>query len=640
MVDYADQHERFGKKFMSLEFFQPVRTETLLNLIGMVVFLLGSLFMGGGLGCRVDENTKVKTPRIARADATSSKKNDVLKIRLPRDLPTLNPLESSNFDVWRLTFPWVMEPLLKVEKKTGKMVGVLAESWKPLKTKGEITGYRFTLREGVYWHDGKALTPKDVMFTMGLVTTGELRPAKVIKKDQYNSLISRMKRNQLPVQDVKILGGNVFEIHLSIPYGPFLERLAQVPIAPRHLFQECGLENNCPKKNEQKVGEAVSFCKLSLDLISCTMAGKMMIGTGPFKVLQWWPGEKIIFLRNDDYWGRAPKAKRLEFHILAGKQNIWKKLKEGVVDIIAGVNGNELHFLNKKLSDKKTGENNFRVVNVKPHGTTFAVFRGTRNRFLRRALWLLINRKDLLSMLPGGTGEKMSLLAHPVSHDSYQQEVFPGVHYGAEPKAAFKLLERVGWKRGPKKLFRRGGGVLKIKVVLPEGAVVFGDFFKKTASDLRKHGIVIDVEKIPHISYITGLAGKRVSGKYASLVQSIGWGNVAGSKAITAMQVAYVSPWTDLYEQFHSSRRSTFAHSGVPRDVVLDELLEKWALETDRKKRLEVTSKVMERLWQLAAVLPLQPPVYPLVVSSRVKGIRDGGMWMDLGSLELSDEGS
>lgn len=640
MVDYADQHERFRTKFRRLEFFQPVRTGTRLNLIGMVAFLFMSIVFAGLWGCRVDENKKVKAPRVARADATNSKKNDVIKIRFPRDLPTLNPLESSNFDVWRMTFPWVMEPLLRVEKKTGRMVGVLAESWKPLKTKGEITGYRFTLREGVVWHDGKALTPKDVMFTMGLVTTGELRPAKEFKKEQYNSLISRMQRNQLPVQDVKLLGGNVFEIHLSIPYGPFLERLAQVPIAPHHLFQECGLENNCPKKNEKSVGESVSFCKLSLDLVSCTMAGKMMIGTGPFKVLQWWPGEKIIFLRNDDYWGKAPKAKRLEFHIFAGKPNIWKKLKQGDVDIIAGVNGKELAFLNKKVSTLKKGEDNYSVVNVKPHGTTFAVFRGTRNRFLRRALWMLINRKELLSMLPGGSGEGMSLLAHPVSHDSYQQEVFPGVHYVGKPKAAFKLLERVGWKRGPKKLFRRGGRVLKIKVVLPEGAIVFGEFFKKIAFDLRKHGIGIDVEKIPYISYISGLAGKRVSGKYASLVQSIGWGNVAGLKAVTALQVAYVSPWTDLYEQFHSSRRSQFAHSGVPRDAVLDELLEKWTLETDRKKRLEVASKVEERLWQLAAVLPLQPPVYPLVVSSRVKGIRDGGMWMDLAALELSDEGS
>ena len=244
---------------------------------------------------------------------------------------------------------------------------------------------------------------------------------------------------------------------------------------------------------------------------------------------------------------------------------------------------------------------------------------------------MLLDRKALVKRLPV---KKAALLKHPVCHDSYQQELFSGAHYGGGHKTAYKLLDRVGWKRSGKGIRRRSGQKLDFKVVLPSESVAYHKYFEKEAETFKKYGIHVKVERIPEFSYLAGLASQSISGRYSSAARALRITNTSGPKTLTVVQLGQVNHWTDLYEAFHSIRSGPV---GI-RDGALDGLLDKWALETQRKKRKALAAKALERLWQLAAVLPLHAPVIPLVVSSRVKGVGTGGAWLDLVELKVGDE--
>src|SRR3546814_6347103 len=41
--------------------------------------------------------------------------------------------------------------------------------------------------------------------------------------------------------------------------------------------------------------------------------GKAMIGTGPYKFVEWVKGDRIVLEANPDYWGGKPQWDRVEF---------------------------------------------------------------------------------------------------------------------------------------------------------------------------------------------------------------------------------------------------------------------------------------------------------------------------------------
>ncbi|HSS63988.1 MAG TPA: ABC transporter substrate-binding protein, partial [Gammaproteobacteria bacterium] len=42
-------------------------------------------------------------------------------------------------------------------------------------------------------------------------------------------------------------------------------------------------------------------------------SGKAAIGTGPFKFAEYVPGDRIVFERNEAYWGSKPEWTRVTF---------------------------------------------------------------------------------------------------------------------------------------------------------------------------------------------------------------------------------------------------------------------------------------------------------------------------------------
>ena len=147
-----------------------------------------------------------------------------------------------------------------------KIVPALAQSW-TVSDDGKT--YRFVLRSGATFHNGRALTPADVVASI----------ARVRDPKTGSPYASRFTA----ITSVEPDGDNAVKIVLDQPSTPFLAQLATLAIVPPEATAELA---------------------------------RKPIGTGPFKFHEWVPDTFIALDRNDAYWDTKPALAGLKFDIV------------------------------------------------------------------------------------------------------------------------------------------------------------------------------------------------------------------------------------------------------------------------------------------------------------------------------------
>jgi peptide/nickel transport system substrate-binding protein len=128
----------------------------------------------------------------------------------------------------------------------------------------------FTLRQGVKFHDGTEMTANDVKFCIDrFIETGG--PAIVFYSD---------------LDHVEVLGTHKVRVYMKTP-NAYIQRVFAMSL--------CG--GIYPKKACEEAGD--------------DWGSKVLIGSGPFKFVEWVQGERVVLERNDDYWGMKPKLEKI-----------------------------------------------------------------------------------------------------------------------------------------------------------------------------------------------------------------------------------------------------------------------------------------------------------------------------------------
>lgn len=122
--------------------------------------------------------------------------------------------------------------------------------------------WTFEIRDDVKFSDGEPLTAEDVAFTLNGIRNADAAEADLSMVD-----------------DVAALGSTTVELHLNKPFNALLYTLAVVGIVPAHAH-----------------GEGY---------------GSNPIGSGRYLLEQWDKGQQVILVANPDYYGEAPKMKRV-----------------------------------------------------------------------------------------------------------------------------------------------------------------------------------------------------------------------------------------------------------------------------------------------------------------------------------------
>jgi len=177
----------------------------------------------------------------------------------------------------------IFEGLTKTNAFTSQVEPHLAKSWDHSEDGLE---WVFHLREDVFWNDGIAFTADDVIFT-------------------YNKLIYN---DDIPssARDIFTIEGEIFKVEkidsytvkftLPIKFAPFLRGLTQT-ILPKH-------------KLEKSVNEGNFNFIWGIDTDP-----KEIVGTGPFKLIRYDPGQRLIFKKNPYYWKKSHEGEPLPFFV-------------------------------------------------------------------------------------------------------------------------------------------------------------------------------------------------------------------------------------------------------------------------------------------------------------------------------------
>jgi len=167
------------------------------------------------------------------------------------------------------------------------------------------TVWRFTLRQGVKFHDGKPFTADDVVFSF----------------NRAKSPNSAMRALSSDVKEVRKVDDTTVEIetHTVVPIFPRI--IPTLYIMSRAWCEENqALEPADRRKNEEN---AASF---------------KANGTGPYRVTERQPDVRTVFTRNDDYWGEIESnAREFVFTPIANDATRVAALLSGAVDVVEPV---------------------------------------------------------------------------------------------------------------------------------------------------------------------------------------------------------------------------------------------------------------------------------------------------------------
>jgi len=211
-----------------------------------------------------------------------------LRVSLETKLENLDPQYSGgpNIGVWANIFEGLLYKTVEGEVKPA-----LAESWEWI----DDTHLRFRLRKGVKFHSGNEVTAEDV-------------------RRSY----ARALDPQSPYQD----------IHFT---GPWLKKEVLVEDKYTVVMQ---LKKPFPQAIDYF---ADLFSYAILDFAVLEKYGdlkKNPSGTGPFKFVEWVPGQYVKMQRFDDYWGGAPPLDYLIFKYIPEPASQILALKKGEIDVL------------------------------------------------------------------------------------------------------------------------------------------------------------------------------------------------------------------------------------------------------------------------------------------------------------------
>jgi peptide/nickel transport system substrate-binding protein len=193
------------------------------------------------------------------------------------------------FDIWYLAYDALTTTDLRNQQQPQ-----LAKEWS-VSEDGKT--WTFKLHEGAKWSDGKPVTAEDVAFTWNMISGFE---SFALIKD-YTSLLTSAEAKD-PTTAV---------LTFEQPVANVGERFSSVFILPKHIWEQF--------KDE---ASAVEFENTNL------------VGSGPFTLAEYKPGEFTRLTANKDHYLNPPKIDEVIFKVYGNDDAMVQALKAGEVDLI------------------------------------------------------------------------------------------------------------------------------------------------------------------------------------------------------------------------------------------------------------------------------------------------------------------
>ncbi len=481
-------------------------------------------------------------------------------IALLATLLAVSPVGAQELRIALATEPASLDPLLRsvgpdeqvarhfydsliLQDERQQLVPGLAVSWRVVSD----TVWEFRLRQGVRFSDGSAFTAADVAATIR-------RAPNVPNAANGYGIYTRQ------VTQIEIVDPYTIRLHTSAPY----------PLMPYDLSPVWIISH----KAETATTEDFN-------------SGGALIGTGPFRLVEWVKGERLVLERNDDYWGPKPVWKRVILKFVPSDSARVAALLSGDVDFIELVPPSALANLRTHAELSIAEALSSRVIYLHldtyrdqtPFATDLAGAPLDRNPLkdwrVRKAISKAIDRHTIVERVMDGLATEASQLV-------------PDEYYGAsrhlaveayDPEGAKQLLSQAGYPDG-----------FGITLHAANNRYVNGEKVAISIGQMLAHvGIQTRVETLPESIY------KSRASKYEYSLFMVGWFSDTG-EASSPLRGIVATQGLHGWGQANRGRYS---------NPELDRLLTQAMATMDDRAREQLLQGAMETAINDLAVIPI-----------------------------------
>ncbi len=484
----------------------------------------------------------------------------------PKTFNYLLSQESSSSDV----LGFLYEGLIDIDQTTSEIVPALAESWE-ISADGQTI--IFLLKENLKWSDGEPLTVDDVVFTYNDLILNE-----EITTDTRDILRIGVE-GKLPV--VRKLDERRVVFQIPEPFAPFL-RVTGVAIMPKHI-----LEESVTTKDAN--GQPLFMSTWGTNTDPATI-----VGSGPYTIQSFVPGERIVFQRNPYYWEKGPNdeprpyIEEMIWPVVSSQDAQFVRFRSGDADLMAVTPDNF------SLMKQDEAQGNYTVYNGGPTTTrlflTFNLNKGSINgrpvvdpvksqwfntKEFRQAVAYAIDRDTMLNNIFKGLGELQNSQIAPQS-PYFAATGLPVYDYDIE--AAKALLESVGFAYQGDRLFDADGNLVRFTLQTNVGNDIREAAGAQIKQNLALIGITVDYQPMDFNKLITNISD---SLSWEAIVLGFG----AGVEPNSSANLWLTNGGLHLFNQETQGEMALTGRQVYPWEQQISDLYVRAAQELDEEKR-------------------------------------------------------
>jgi peptide/nickel transport system substrate-binding protein len=298
----------------------------------LTMLVAGCLVITAPAVAQPSRPTLADVPKPVVMEAEPGRFGGTFVITSISDPRTFNPIVAQETSS-TVPLGYLFEGLVDTNRTTTEVEPNLAESW-TVSRDGRT--WRFKLRRGVQWTDGRPVTADDVVFTLDAAFTPGVQSSL---PDVLT--IAGKKIGYKKIDDYTV------EFKTDEPFGPFLRTIG-FSIVPKHKL-EAVLKQGATEFNRAW---------------GVNTPPRELVGHGPFVMHAYIPGQRILFVRNAKYWKVDRQGQRLPY------------LARLVIEIVPNLDAARLKFLAKETDAYGARPREFAELRAQQQAGNFTIFDG------------------------------------------------------------------------------------------------------------------------------------------------------------------------------------------------------------------------------------------------------------------------
>ncbi|WP_068673367.1 ABC transporter substrate-binding protein [Oceanobacillus sp. Castelsardo] len=397
-----------------------------MKLVSKLIYIMVTILLL--VACSNSEDSN-ETATDSKSETTNQ--DEVIKIAMSTEIDNLDPYISAATDTQSM-MDNVFDGLLDTDE-SGKLIAAIADSYD---ISDDGLTYTFTLKEGVTFHDGSELTAEDVLYSYK-------RLSGLNGEEALSSQFEKIEKIEAP-SDHEVV------ITLKEKNSAFLAANVR-PILPADY-------------EEQSTSP---------------------IGAGPFKFQEYEVGQKLILVKNEDYYDKEniPEIDEVQFIVMPDSEAAVLAMQSGEIDIIPGITPQGLLQLGDSVNTVSGPQNMVQLMALNHE------VRPLNDVRVRQAINLAIDKDVIIETVADGKGTKLGSNFSPAM-DFYYEAGLEDV-YAPNIEEAKSLLQEAGVPDG-----------FTLELTVPSDYQFHVDTAQVIVEQLSQIGIEVKIKPIEFSSWL------------------------------------------------------------------------------------------------------------------------------------------